>query len=68
MEKIKFNVNKNGKVTLHTEGFAGETCIDEAQRLLQALESAGVETDFKGVEYTQEYYGVVQSVKKKVMH
>jgi len=53
MKKIEI-VIKNGKIYVKTEGFQGEACIQEVNRLLEGLEGVHVET--QEITPTQEYY------------
>jgi len=66
MKKITFNVTEDGSVTYETDGYAGTTCLDAAQGLLDDLEALGVQVIMQDVELKPEAkQGVVVGVKQE---
>jgi len=54
---IRYSINPDGSISLDFEGFRGKTCIEEFQRILEALKAEGVAVDGDIVqELKQEYY------------
>ncbi len=51
MEKrIVVKIDENGEITAKTDGFKGEACIDELQKLLEGV------ADINKVKKTDDYY------------
>jgi len=42
---IRYSIDKNGNVTLDFNGFRGKACIQEFQKLIEALKSYGITID-----------------------
>ena len=42
MRRIKFIISEDGKITFDFDGFQGNACLQEFQKLLRELESAGI--------------------------
>ena len=59
MKEIRVNVSPKGKVTVQTDGFQGEGCVEATQALEEAL---GLETENR--ELTPEYYEAVDGEKE----
>lgn len=51
LEQIEVTIEKNGKVSLRTEGFTGSECLDATEGLEKLLGSSVVSR-----EMTAEYY------------
>ncbi len=61
MKRIRFVVGKDGKVNYETQGFQGEACLLEAQRILQTMrDEFGVDIDVEAIQRTPEYYAAGQ--------
>lgn len=45
MNKIRFLIDPDGRLSTHFEGFVGETCMAEAERIARALAEQGVNLD-----------------------
>jgi len=62
-EKFEVIVNRGGKVHIKTDGFLGDSCIKEAERLISLLKSSGIEVKTEQIQLTSEYYKVKEKVK-----
>jgi hypothetical protein len=49
-ERIEITIDETGKITAKTEGFTGETCLEELGKLLDSLD------DMSEIKKTDEYY------------
>ena len=50
MREVQVTVHKDGSTTTDFSGFTGPSCLDEAEKLRQALAALGIEsvvTDFR---------------------
>ena len=56
MRRIGVIIEKDGHISLETQGFQGEACLEEAQALLKELESLGMDTETVKLERSGEYY------------
>ena len=57
-EKIVINIDEFGKISAATEGFQGETCLNELEKILEGIDS------IVDIKKTDKYYQKV-NVKKK---
>lgn len=55
MKKINVIIDKKSKITLETEGFKGEVCVEEIKKILSSFTD---DTDF---ENKPEYYEVEEN-------
>lgn len=55
MEQIDVIINEDGKMTIKTTGFSGETCIKEIDKVLEELRKAGIDVKTLKIEKTAEY-------------
>jgi len=54
---IRYVINPDGSVTLDFDGFRGKVCIQEFQKILEALKSDGITIDGNvKQELKPEYY------------
>lgn len=49
-QRIEVTIDENGKISASTEGFKGEICIEELQKILKDL------ADWQSVSKTDEFY------------
>ncbi|MEM2190735.1 MAG: hypothetical protein QW540_04805 [Archaeoglobaceae archaeon] len=63
MKKITFKISQDGKVLFDYDGFQGDTCLEEFQRLLEVLKSEGME-----IEARETKRKVVQNGKQEIVH
>lgn len=56
VRKIGALIKKDGKLELKTEGFQGETCLEEADKLIAKLKELGVHVETQDLDKTQEFY------------
>jgi hypothetical protein len=66
MREIRIEVDRNGRIKILYNGFAGNECFGEAQKLYTILKSKGVDVTVEQVIPTQEYYTTQQAQKSKV--
>jgi hypothetical protein len=59
-EELEIEIDAQGRVTIHTIGFKGKRCLDEAEALVRIL---GRE---ESRQLTNEYYETEQSVQAHV--
>lgn len=64
MKGIEVIINKDGSITVRFQGFQGQTCFDEAQRLYQKLKMLGLDVKIERIVPTQDVVNVKQEVKK----
>jgi len=50
-ERIEFHIKESGEITWSTSGFHGDTCVKEAERVMQAIGGTVIEEKKK-----PEYY------------
>ena len=56
MRRIGVIVKEDGKLELETQGFQGEACLEETQKLLEHLEAMGLNVETTRLERTREHY------------
>ena len=64
MKEIRVEITQ-GKIRILYQGFIGDECFREAEKLYMLLKSKGVDVVIEQVTPTQEYY-VTQTQKSKV--
>jgi len=62
-EKFEIIVDREGKVHIKTNGFFGDSCIKEAEKLISLLKSGGMEVKTEKIQFTSEYYKAKAKVK-----
>jgi len=64
VKTIKYVINSDGSVTLDFNGFRGKVCVQEFQKILEALKSDGITIDGDHIkqELKPEYYQEQQEV------
>jgi len=63
VKTIKYVINPDGSITLDFNGFRGKVCIQEFQKILEALKSDGITIDGNvKQELKPEYYQEEQEV------
>lgn len=56
MRRVTIEIDENGKLKILTQGFRGDACLKEAEKLLALLKQAGVDVKVEKVERTEEFY------------
>ena len=56
LRRIGVIVKEDGKLELETQGFQGEACLEETQKLLEHLEAMGLNVETTRLERTREHY------------
>jgi len=56
MKIISIEVDEEGKVKVKYEGFIGEACFLEANKLYQKLKKMGININIEKTVKTKEYY------------
>jgi len=56
MREIRVEIDRDGKVRILYQGFAGGECFEEARRLYALLKAQGLDVTIEQVTPTQEYY------------
>ena len=56
MRRIGVIVKEDGKIELETQGFQGEACLEETQRLLDHLGALGLDVETTRFVWTAEEY------------
>jgi len=64
MKRVNIEIDERGKIMIKTEGFQGEACVTEVEKLINELKSLGVAIDTENIQYTPEYY--VNTTKQKI--
>ena len=66
MKTIRYMITEDGQITLDFNGFRGEACITEFEKILKALkENYGVTTTGIKQEMKPEYYAEQEEVLKQ---
>lgn len=65
MQTVKVEVDNEGKTKILYDGFAGEACFQEAQKLLAQLKAFGVDVKVEEVRRTADN-SIVETKKQKV--
>ncbi len=65
MQKIRVEVNNEGKVKVLYQGFVGDGCFKQAEKLLAKLKAFGVELASEQLIRTSNY---VQEDNQEVVH
>lgn len=61
MKSVLIEVTKDG-IKLKTEGFVGEECIKEVDKVIEILKNLGVDAKTLKIQKTEEYYKTAQTV------
>ena len=57
VKTIRYAINPDGSVTLDFNGFRGKVCVQEFQKIIEALKRDGITVDGEvSQELKQEYY------------
>jgi len=56
MKEVRVEITREGKIRILYQGFIGDGCFAEAQKLYMLLKSKGVDVTIEQVTPTQEYY------------
>lgn len=59
-QRITIEIDEHGKLQAKTEGFRGETCINELEELLEGI------AEITNVKKTDEYYQQIQKGTKNI--
>jgi len=65
MKEIRVEITREGKIRILYQGFIGDECFREAEKLYMLLKSKGVDVTIEQVTPTQEYY-IQQQQRSKV--
>jgi len=61
MREVQVIVNPDGSVTIRYQGFQGQACFQEAEKLYRLLKASGVDVKVEAVTPTEEAYVGVSS-------
>ena len=56
MKEIKIIIDKNGKITIDFDGFRGDACFKEREKIVELLKKYGLEIDIEHEERKPEAY------------
>lgn len=56
LQQVRIIIKKDGSIEILYQGFQGEQCFIEAQRIYNQLKALGVNVEIKQIKKTQEYY------------
>lgn len=56
MKTIRYVINPDGSIILDFNGFKGQACVQEFQKIVEALKDAGITVGELRQEKKQEYY------------
>jgi muramoyltetrapeptide carboxypeptidase LdcA involved in peptidoglycan recycling len=59
-------VDKNGKITIRFQGYYGDTCFQEAEKIYQQLKQLGVDVKVEQTLKTPEAY-IRQTTRSRVV-
>lgn len=65
MKKIIIAMDKNGNILFDFDGFPGQTCYDELQKLIENLKKLGVEVEIQQTK-PKEDAGVQEAQGQRV--
>jgi hypothetical protein len=65
MKEVRIEITREGKIRILYQGFIGDGCFAEAQKLYMLLKSKGVDVVIEQTTPTQEFY-TQQQQKSKV--
>lgn len=63
MKRIMFKVTQDGRILFDYNGFQGDACLEEFQKLLEVLKAEGIE-----IEARETKRKVVQNGKQEIVH
>jgi hypothetical protein len=63
MQGIRVEVDNDGRTKMLYEGFKGDLCFKEAERLLAGLKALGVDVDVEKVKRTEAFVEAKEAVK-----
>ena len=55
VKKIKVRIGKDGKMTVDMDGYTGQECVRDADKLKQRLEELGLKTETTKNEKRREF-------------
>jgi hypothetical protein len=56
MKKVNVRINSDGSVSVEYDGFRGNECFLEAQKIYEKLRTFGIDVKIENVQYKQEYF------------
>ena len=65
MKRINITINEDGSSVVTTEGFRGQACTKEIEKLNLGLKQYGLQVDTKDIKFTAEY-SQPEDVKQKI--
>jgi len=63
MKKIMFKVTQDGRILFDYNGFQGDACIEEFQKLLEVLKAEGIE-----IEARETRRKGIQNERQEIIH
>ena len=64
MKKIRFVVTRDGKIQMDFDGFRGQTCIREFEKIAEGLRSAGINVEGISRQLKPEFYEQEEGVEQ----
>lgn len=69
MKKVRIISGKDGKIGMSFEGFAGNECFLEADRIKARLKELGIKTETEFVELKEDFVsGHTEGIKNEQKH
>jgi len=56
MKQVKILIQNNGKILIRYQGFKGEECFTEAEKIYKLLAQKGINIEIEKIKKTDEYY------------
>lgn len=64
MPKIRIEVDNDGHTKMQYQGFKGDLCFKEAEKIMAGLKSLGVDVDVEQVKRTQDVQNTAREAVK----